>query len=434
MTSTGEVLLHGYANKFVVAPFRTISRYFEKKSALGDSRIYSSLTMMWFLMKWLCKISYLCLTLTIFLWVSPSFSPSLKIISSSSTVFDGVKNLYQKSIFEDYDRLFLEENNRQEEVQYDSEVESEDDGWPVTENHWCPFRIYHIITSFVRYCWIYDRSGLSEFISNLSVCYAHRSCGAWDDHEARVERWSISILTGRMVLRFIRSKATILVQEWCVEVKDKGGLCVQRRYTSPHQNPKSLSWRHSKFNLPLTNCDFAAFCDWQPPYRTSYIQTARRRPQRDHPCVYDHSIQKCKIDQTHMILSHDDNRLSESPECSIITWIPIASTVDDFYYAQFRRLECVWTKIGHDILQTTSTSEETLDLVVGPPQVGGVLPMYGPNSRHGLDCRESGNFSLCLFSPYSVVSICSWRWQSKFHKHRPRKLPRTPFRSTIKNQ
>ena len=27
----------------------------------------------------------------------------------------------------------------------------------------------------------------------------------------------------------------------------------------PHQKPTSLSWRHSKINLPLTKCDCAAF-------------------------------------------------------------------------------------------------------------------------------------------------------------------------------
>ena len=64
-----------------------------------------------------------------FLCVSPSFSPSLMLISSSAcTAFGRVNNLYQESIFEDYDHLFLQNNNRQEEVQYDFEVESEDDG------------------------------------------------------------------------------------------------------------------------------------------------------------------------------------------------------------------------------------------------------------------------------------------------------------------
>ena len=52
--------------------------------------------------------------------------------------------------------------------------------------------------------------------------------------------------------------------------------------------------------------------------------------------------------------------------------------MDDYNHAQFRRKEYAPTNVGHDILQTTSTSEEALDLVVGTPQLGGVHPEDDP--------------------------------------------------------
>ena len=167
-----------------------------------------------------------------------------------------------------------------------------------------------------------------------------------------------------------------------------------------------------------------------------HTDSGRKTTERP-PCVCGQSMQKSKIDQAHVILHRDDNRLSKTPECSIVTWVPIASPIDDFYHAQFRRKEFAWTKVDHDILQTKSKSEETLDLVVGPPQVGGVHPVYGPNSRHEIERRQSNNFFLpCAFSVLTKLSVTaadggtpatngSVKAKSKFHKHRSRK----PLRS-----
>ena len=47
-------------------------------------------------------------------------------------------NFYQGPIPEDYDRPILEDCYRKGEERCDSQLESEDDGWPGTENHWCP--------------------------------------------------------------------------------------------------------------------------------------------------------------------------------------------------------------------------------------------------------------------------------------------------------
>ena len=116
------------------------------------------------------------------------------------------------------------------------------------------------------------------------------------------------------------------------------------------------------------------------------------------------------IRKTQCCESRDDNRLSETPEPSIVAWVPVALPMVDFNLAQIRRKEYARTYVGHDILQMTSTSEEALDLVVGPLQLGGIHPEDGPNSRHRLENRQMTNFNVSLFLPNPSVSDCSRRW------------------------
>ena len=59
-------------------------------------------------------------------------------------------NSYQEPFLEDCDGPIVEDYHSKEEEQCDSKLESEDDGWPGTENHRCPsVKIYHIISSLV---------------------------------------------------------------------------------------------------------------------------------------------------------------------------------------------------------------------------------------------------------------------------------------------
>ena len=69
--------------------------------------------------------------ITISLSVSSSVSPSIVAKPTSRpTGICRMNNLYQEPIPGDY--------YCKKEEQCDSELESEDDGWPGTENHWCP--------------------------------------------------------------------------------------------------------------------------------------------------------------------------------------------------------------------------------------------------------------------------------------------------------
>ena len=92
----------------------------KKKSALADSSIYLSRKMM--------TLYMYMVVITIFLSVSSSVSPSVVTMPTSRpTGICRMYNLYQEPILEDY--------CCKEEEQCDSELESEDDGWPGTENH-----------------------------------------------------------------------------------------------------------------------------------------------------------------------------------------------------------------------------------------------------------------------------------------------------------
>ena len=74
-----------------------------------------------------------------FLSVSSSLSPSVVTMPTSRPAgICRVNNLNQEPILEDYDCPILEDYFCKEREQYDFELESEDDGWPGIENHWCP--------------------------------------------------------------------------------------------------------------------------------------------------------------------------------------------------------------------------------------------------------------------------------------------------------
>ena len=162
---------------------------------------------------------------------------------------------------------------------------------------------------------------------------------------------------------------------------------------------------------------------------------AHRQREEDHREIIracSQPMQKTTIGQAHVVLHRDDSRLLKTPEPSIVAWVLLASPMDDFYHAQFRQKEYAWTKVGYDILQTTSTSKETLDLVVGPPQLGRVHTEYGPNSRHELARGQSNN--LCVSMCLSVLTRSSAtaadggtpdtnggvKAKSTFHTHRSR--------------
>ena len=70
-----------------------------------------------------------------------------------------------------------------------------------------------------------------------------------------------------------------------------GVIYKQRQHAFPYRTSTSLRWRHSKFNFfwQFWLCRFVRlrnFC------RTLYKQTAGRRPQRDHPCVWSTHAEK----------------------------------------------------------------------------------------------------------------------------------------------
>ena len=72
-------------------------------------------------------------------FVSYSVSPNVVTMPTSRPAgVCRVNNLNQEPSLEDYDCPILEDYFCKEKEQYDSGLESEDDGWPGTENHWCP--------------------------------------------------------------------------------------------------------------------------------------------------------------------------------------------------------------------------------------------------------------------------------------------------------
>ena len=100
-------------------------------SALAEARICPFTEMM--------TLYMYILVITIFLNVLHSFFPSVVTMSTSRPAHVCVtNNSYQGPILEDHDRPIFEDCCYKEEEQCDSELESEDDGWLGTENHWCP--------------------------------------------------------------------------------------------------------------------------------------------------------------------------------------------------------------------------------------------------------------------------------------------------------
>ena len=110
---------------------------------------------------------------------------------------------------------------------------------------------------------------------------------------------------------------------------------------------------------------------------------ARRRRDEDHRETIracGHPMQKSTIGRVHADRHRDDSRLSETPEPSIVAGVPLALPKDDFNHA--RRTEYASARVGHDIPQTSSTTEEAMALAAGPPPPDGVHPEGGLISRH----------------------------------------------------
>ena len=63
-------------------------------------------------------------------------------------------------------------------------------------------------------------------------------------------------------------------------------------------------------------------------------------------------------------------------------WIPLSLPTIGFKHAHTKQQEYASTRVGHDIFQTSSTSDEALDLVAGPSQPDGTHPEDGPNFLH----------------------------------------------------
>ena len=74
--------------------------------------------------------------------------PFLSLVTISSTKPTGVGRVnssYQEPVFKDFDRPFLEDYNRKEEEQCDSEIKNENVGWctkPLVSSAWSS---YHYI-------------------------------------------------------------------------------------------------------------------------------------------------------------------------------------------------------------------------------------------------------------------------------------------------
>ena len=142
---------------------------------------------------------------TIFLSVSPSFSPGFLTMSSSAPTGVGrVNNSYQEPMLEDNGCPFLEDYFRNEEEQCDSEVESQDDGWPGTENPLVSsvgfiVSLPHWSTRDLWKNWTWQVYQLLVSLQDLSPLWS--------------ERTRKSILVGRMVLCATISNATKSEQE-----------------------------------------------------------------------------------------------------------------------------------------------------------------------------------------------------------------------------
>ena len=78
-----------------------------------------------------------------------------------------------------YQEPILEDCYCGEEERCDSELESEDDEWPGTENHRCHLLdlSYHYFVGRLL-LFFFKKKGFSEYISNLSVCYVECPSGA----------------------------------------------------------------------------------------------------------------------------------------------------------------------------------------------------------------------------------------------------------------
>ena len=125
----------------------------------------------------------------------------------------------------------------------------------------------------------------------------------------------------------------------------------------------------------------AVLYGWQTPRRTHCTQmTGKKTTERPsvravNPC------EKARLVEFTRTCTADDSRLSETSEPSTVARVLLALPTADFKHAQTKRGEYASTRIGHDILQTSSTSDEALDLVADPPQPDRVHPEDGPNSQ-----------------------------------------------------
>ena len=215
--------------------------------------------------------------------------------SSAPTGAGRVNILYQKPMFEKYGCPFFEDYLRKKEKQCDSEAESQDDGWPGTENHWCPLLdlSYHYFIG-PRLLRLMEEMDLTSVSANCQFFFLCRSCGAWDRHETRGGTSNFPIMVRRMV-SYVQPFPTLQSQcrhdalRWKFLQQWRLPLLRRTSWSQTMENYVSID----DMLVDIRNqqawagdiCVWAVFCGWQTPRRTFCAQTAGRKPQKDQRSV-----------------------------------------------------------------------------------------------------------------------------------------------------
>ena len=144
---------------------------------------------------------------------------------------------------------------------------------------------------------------------------------------------------------------------------------------------RSQSRLRSKFKHPLAIV-VVQLCAVDKLVAARLAHSRREEDHRETTRARGQAMQGGTIGPAHADLHRVASRLFRTPEPSIVAQVLLALSTTDFKHAQNKRQEYASTRVGHDIPQTSSTSDEALDLVAGPSQPDGVHPEDGPNSRH----------------------------------------------------
>ena len=171
-----------------------------------------------------------------------------------------------------------------------------------------------------------------------------------------------------------------------------GGDCQSGQQDEGDERHSSCHWSARRFFEARTGCAASSNILWQL-WVCSFVRLTKSSPHALHtgdgektterpsvravnPCRRARSVEPTRTCTAMTAASRNHQSLRLLCEYHLL------NPMDDFNHAQFRRTEYASTRVGHEIPQTASTSEEALALVVGPPQPDGVHPQNGPNSRH----------------------------------------------------